>query len=142
MSALTWSKRKPKAEGEDKNDAAVASAPLALAQEPSDLFSNSQNAIPLFRRPPPRASPGGVYGDATGCCPQVREADQGLLRNDGGGGLTLAERVSMGSRATGGSGVLAPAAAATAVPAASPLYATRNARVVAAAAAGKSRYVP
>jgi hypothetical protein len=84
--------------------------------------------------------------------PEVLEADHGLRADGGVGGLTLAERVAMGSKA-GGSGssssVVAPVAAtATATtititaPATAvlPAYAKRNARVLASAAAGKSRW--
>ncbi|CAB9507426.1 expressed unknown protein [Seminavis robusta] len=61
---------------------------------------------------------------------KVEEADHGL-RNDGGvGGLTLAERVAMG----------AEAAETAQVEVNDALYQKRNMRVVAAAAAGKSRW--
>jgi hypothetical protein len=137
--------------------AAAPSAPLAVAQESSDLFTKRNAAVSAAAAAgksrwgdmeAQRAGVGAATTAAVNGAPaapaaalvvpkEVLEADHGL-RNDGGvGGLTLAERIAQGSR---GSSVAAPAAAAAATPAASPLYIKRNARVVAAAAAGKSRW--
>jgi hypothetical protein len=143
--------------------AAAPSAPLAVAQESSDLFTKRNAAVSAAAAAgksrwgdmeAQRAGVGAATTAAVNGAPaapaaalvvpkEVLEADHGL-RNDGGvGGLTLAERIAQGSR---GSSVAAPAAAApvaaaaAASPAASPLYIKRNARVVAAAAAGKSRW--
>lgn len=139
---------------------AAPSAPIAVAQESSDLFTKRNAAVSAAAAAgksrwgdmeAQRAGVGAATSTAVNGAPaapaaalvvpkEVLEADHGL-RNDGGvGGLTLAERVAQGSR---GSSVAAPAAAApvaAATPAASPLYIKRNARVVAAAAAGKSRW--
>uniref|UniRef100_A0A7S1Z322 Uncharacterized protein n=1 Tax=Trieres chinensis TaxID=1514140 RepID=A0A7S1Z322_TRICV len=68
---------------------------------------------------------------------EVAAADHGLRADGGVGGLTLAERIHFGANASG-----APAAA-VAAPAASKgptLFDMRNAKVSAAAAAGKSRW--
>jgi hypothetical protein len=141
--------------------AAAPSAPLATTgQEPSELFSKRNAAVSAAAAAgksrwgdmeAQRAGVGAATASAVNGAPaapaaslvvpkEVLEADHGL-RNDGGvGGLTLAERIAQGSRTGGGSSVVAPAAATTAAPAASPLYAKRNAHVMAAAAAGKSRW--
>lgn len=71
--------------------------------------------------------------------PEVLEADHGLRADGGVGGLTLAERVAFGAKAGGSVSVVAPAATITNV---LPSYTKRNARVVAAQAAGKSRWGP
>jgi hypothetical protein len=69
--------------------------------------------------------------------PEVAAADHGLRADGGVGGLSLAERVAFGANA-GSGGVTA----AMSVPsqAGSDLYQQRNARILAAAAAGKSRW--
>jgi hypothetical protein len=137
---------------------AAPSAPIAVAQESSDLFTKRNAAVSAAAAAgksrwgdmeAQRAGVGAATAAAVNGAPavpaaalvvpkEVLEADHGL-RNDGGvGGLTLAERIAQGSK---GSSVAAPAApVAAATPAASPLYIRRNARVVAAAAAGKSRW--
>eukprot|EP00529_Nitzschia_sp_RCC80_P022921 CAMPEP_0113488546 /NCGR_PEP_ID=MMETSP0014_2-20120614/26072_1 /TAXON_ID=2857 /ORGANISM="Nitzschia sp." /LENGTH=474 /DNA_ID=CAMNT_0000382261 /DNA_START=216 /DNA_END=1637 /DNA_ORIENTATION=- /assembly_acc=CAM_ASM_000159 len=70
--------------------------------------------------------------------PEIEGADHGL-RNDGGvGGPSLAERVNLGLSIVDGSS--SGGAVVTAADANTSLYTSRNARVAAAAAAGKSRW--
>eukprot|EP00529_Nitzschia_sp_RCC80_P022250 CAMPEP_0113456120 /NCGR_PEP_ID=MMETSP0014_2-20120614/8723_1 /TAXON_ID=2857 /ORGANISM="Nitzschia sp." /LENGTH=478 /DNA_ID=CAMNT_0000347563 /DNA_START=1132 /DNA_END=2568 /DNA_ORIENTATION=- /assembly_acc=CAM_ASM_000159 len=70
--------------------------------------------------------------------PEIEAADHGL-RNDGGvGGPSLAERVNLGLSIVEGSS--SGGAVVTAADANTSLYTSRNARVAAAAAAGKSRW--
>lgn len=77
--------------------------------------------------------------------PEIEAADHGL-RNDGGvGGPSLAERVNLGMQlfeALRANGVLAPPAPTANGSAATSLFQARNARVAAAATAGKSRWGP
>ncbi|KAL3938251.1 MAG: hypothetical protein SGARI_001814 [Bacillariaceae sp.] len=69
--------------------------------------------------------------------PEIEAADHGL-RNDGGvGGPSLAERVNLGASLLGGESAPPAINGASASPSA---YDLRNARVAAAAAAGKSRW--
>lgn len=65
--------------------------------------------------------------------PEVEAADHGLRADGGVGGLTLAERVTMGANAGSGS-------AAAAISPEEISYRKRSARIAAAAAAGKSRW--
>lgn len=68
--------------------------------------------------------------------PEIEAADHGL-RNDGGvGGPSLAERVNLGMAIVKGSS----SSSLVAAKGSTSLYASRNARVAAAAAAGKSRW--
>ena len=73
--------------------------------------------------------------------PEIEAADHGL-RNDGGvGGPSLAERVNLGlSIVEGPPSPSSGGAVVTAADASTSLYTSRNARVAAAAAAGKSRW--
>lgn len=70
--------------------------------------------------------------------PEIEAADHGL-RNDGGvGGPSLAERVNLGMAIVKGSS--SSSSSLVAAKGSTSLYASRNARVAAAAAAGKSRW--
>jgi hypothetical protein len=70
--------------------------------------------------------------------PEIEAADHGLRSDGGVGGPTLAERVNLGERLFASNGVASkPALNGSASPT---LYDSRNARVAAAAAAGKSRW--
>jgi hypothetical protein len=77
--------------------------------------------------------------------PEIEAADHGL-RNDGGvGGPSLAQRVNLGMQLFEGgvpNGALTPPAAIEQGSSAPSLFEARNARVAAAAAAGKSRWGP
>lgn len=77
----------------------------------------------------------GAVGELSTAPPEVLAADHGLRSQDGVGGLSLAERVALGAQASGG-GV----AVAAAAPAIDTKYQRRNVMVMAAAAAGKSRW--
>ena len=73
--------------------------------------------------------------------PEIEAADHGL-RNDGGvGGPSLAERINLGlSIVEGSPSPSSGGAVVTAADASTSLYTSRNARVAAAAAVGKSRW--
>ena len=72
--------------------------------------------------------------------PEVEAADHGLRADGGVGGLTLAERVALGSSASSGAAVPSVGTSGTISAADTLLYQQRTAKVVAAAAAGKSRW--
>jgi hypothetical protein len=123
-----------------RNAQVLAAAAAGKSRWGSEEINNIQNfaALPVATETASAPKVAAVAAEPIVVPKEVQEADHGL-RNDGGvGGLTLAERVSMGSRA--GSGGVAPAATTAAAPKVSPLYIKRNARVAAAAAAGKSRW--
>ena len=109
-------------------EAEVKKATKAAAEGPGAL-PPSAPATPTVTSPPPAPK--------ITVTPEIEAADHGL-RNDGGvGGPSLAERVNLGqllfSNDAASSTTLAPAGSGS-------LYDSRNARVAAAAAAGKSRW--
>jgi hypothetical protein len=80
-----------------------------------------------------------------GVIPEVEAADHGLRADGGVGGFTLAERVTLGADVLKVNGATANGASAPMAMASStvaPAYLLRNAKIAAAAKAGKSRWGP
>jgi hypothetical protein len=80
-----------------------------------------------------------------GVIPEVEAADHGLRADGGVGGFTLAERVTLGADVVKVNGATANGATAPIAMASStvaPAYVLRNAKIAAAAKAGKSRWGP
>jgi hypothetical protein len=115
-------------------EAEVKKATSAAAEGPGILPPSTP--APAVTSPPPATK--------IIVTPEIEAADHGL-RNDGGvGGPSLAERVNLGqllfSNNDATSTTLAPAGNGSASASFLSLYDSRNARVAAAAAAGKSRW--
>jgi len=109
----------------------------AEVEKATTEFSNpSLSSAPATSPPPAAPAPVIVVS------PEIEAADHGL-RNDGGvGGPSLAERVNLGQQLFTESDAAAtapPAPIAEVIPPPS-IYDVRNARIAAAAAAGKSRW--
>jgi len=112
-------------------DAEVQKASAEASKQPS------LSSAPTTPAPPAAAATAAAVSNTV-----IEQADHGL-RNDGGvGGPSLADRVNLGQQLfiASDSTAAAPSALATGVSAAPSVYDLRNAKIAAAAAAGKSRW--
>ena len=118
--------------GDMENERAQKTASGAAVVNPIVAKVNGASISGTNEKPVVAASPAPVA--EVPVPPEVAAADHGL-RNDGGvGGPSLAERVNLGMQ------LFEMNAATTAPASASSLYEIRNARIVAAGKAGKSRW--